>query len=417
MQKTDRSLSQPEFVLLCLFAIALPLVEAPKNVFWALFLLVWLASSIRQNNFGQLVGAWDLVFAGLIVAPVISIAATAYTPQWKEVGDICGYVSLAWILARSRLEMRQLYILLTCLVGASFVGVLHGYWVLVTDAKRIWLQLNSVGHVNHSALYGAGVAVMAAALAAVICRVCSMRWKVLSLFSAVSMLGVMIAFASRGALVAYLFGLLLVLLTLSGLRLRHLLALGGLALVLAVGVQWLTQELTGAKNNQTLIQKTIDGVASGKISSYRIEAFNTAFEMLRAYPLTGTGAANFSAVSPEQLQGWVEARGEVFERNDYLFSSHAHGLYANTLGERGLLGIVALGALLIGWSVALWHRRPKLEASTLARLSWGAGVAGWSVVFIGGLFNTTLHHEHGMLGMVCLGLLLSGAPLRVKAAA
>ena len=58
MQSTDslqsasplRPLSRTEFVLLCLFSIALPLVEAPKNIFWALFLLLWMGRSVQMRN-------------------------------------------------------------------------------------------------------------------------------------------------------------------------------------------------------------------------------------------------------------------------------------------------------------------------------------------------------------------------------
>ena len=417
MSATPRPLGRAEFILLCLFAIALPLVEAPKNIFWALFLIVWLTNSLRQRNFGQLSRAWDAVFAALIAAPLITMLNTAYAPQWKEVGDICGYVSLGWMLARSRVETRQLHGLLACLIGATLLGVLHGYWVLATEPKRIWLQLNSVGHVNHSALYGAGTALLAAAVAAVGWRSGERRWQLGGLALAVVMLGVMLAFASRGAFLAYAAGLLLVVLQLSGVGKKQLFAAGALAIVVGLGIQLVTLQLAGDKNNQTLIQKTLDGIASGKVSSYRIEAFNTAIEMARRYPLTGTGSGNFSAVSPEELQGWVEARGEIFERDNYLFSNHAHGLFANTLGERGLIGISALAALLIGWSVALWRRRPAPGHSAGERLAWGAGLAGWSVVFLGGLTNTTLHHEHGMLSMLCLGLLLANVPLRGRAAA
>ncbi|MDO6386149.1 O-antigen ligase [Uliginosibacterium sp. 31-12] len=412
-----RTLSRPEFVVLALFAVALPLVEAPKNVFWFLFLVLWFVGSIRQRNFGQLARGWDWVFAALIVAPVASILNTAYAPQWKEVGDIIGYVSLGWMIARSRLDAQQIKWLLLCLVGATLLGALHGGWVMATDPKRIWLQLNSVGHVNHSALYGAGAAALAAAWIAAAWQTLARGPRLIGLGVALLMFGMMIAFASRGALIAYLFAVVVLVPVLSAVRLRTLGLVALVAVGLAVGAQLLTVQLMGGRNNQTVIQKTLDGLRSGKLSSYRVETYHTATEMIRQYPLTGVGAANFSAVSPEAVQAWVEARGEPFVRDDYYFSSHAHGLFTNTLGERGLLGISALLALTIGWSAALLRRKPGAGATLDARLCWGAGVAGWSVVFIGGLFNTTLHHEHGMLGMVCLGLLLSGAPLRVKAAA
>lgn len=415
MPVSERRLDWFEFVLLCLFSIALPLVEAPKNIFWGLFLLVWVGNSIRKRNFGNLPRGWDFVFAGLFLIPLASLLNTAFTPQWKELGDIAGYVSLGWMLARTRLDAAQLKMLVYCLIGATLAGVLQGYWVLATDPKRIWLQLNSVGHVNHSALYGAGIGILAATLAAVAGQMRRRRECVGSLAVALLMLGVMVGFASRGALAAYLIGVLPCVLLLAGMRLRTLLATIAAAIAFGVGIQFLTVELTGSKNNQTLVQKTVDGVEHGHLSSFRLQAFNTAIEMVRRYPLTGMGPANFNAVSPEELEAWIRSRGGDFDREDYFFANHAHGLYANTLAERGLLGIGILACLGAGWIVALCRRFPAERSDELANLAWGAGLSGFIVVFVGGVFNTTLHHEHGMLAMLCLGLMLANAPLRRNA--
>lgn len=414
---TSRVLDRAEFTLLVLFSIALPLVEAPKNIFWALFLILWIVNSFRQRNFGQLGRAWDCLFAALFLAPLLSVVFTPFTPQWKEIGDIAGYVSLGWMLARSRPTERQVRWLLFWIVAATFVGVLQGAWVMAYDPKRVWLQLNSVGHVNHSALYGAGAGIIAATWVVALWRGSSRSMRAASIVMAMLMFGSMIAFASRGAMACYLFGVLAVVMFAARVRLRSLALVGAAAVVLAVGAQWVTDQLMGARNNQTMIQKTLDGIHSGNLSSYRLETLDTALEMLRQYPLIGVGAANFSAVSPELLQQWVERRGETFVRENYYFSSHAHGVFTNTLAERGLIGFGVLCAFGLAWAVALWRRRPGIDTDVMARLCWGAGVAGWSVVFVGGLFNTTLHHEHGMLATLCLGLLLSSVPLRRKAAA
>lgn len=417
MSVSERRLDRFEFLLLCLFSIALPLVEAPKNIFWALFLLLWIGNSVRLRNAGTLSRGWDVVFAGLFLVPLAGLLNTPFTPQWKELGDIAGYVSLGWILARSRLDLSQLRVLFYCLIGATLLGVLHGYWMLATEPKRIWLQLNSVGHVNHSALYGDGIAILAAGLAAVSARMKQRSECRIGLAAALLMLGVMIGFASRGALVAYVVGVLPCVLLLAGLRLRTLAMVGIAALAFGAATQFLTSALTGNKNNQTLLQKTMDGAQRGNLSSFRLQALNTSIEMVRQFPLTGVGPANFRAVSPEMLEGWVRGRGDAFDRQDYFFADHAHGIYANTLAERGLLGISMLTVLSLAWLAALIRRLPAPAGDERALLAWGAGLSGFTVVFIGGFFNTTLHHEHGMLAMVCLGLLLSGAPLRGKAAA
>lgn len=415
MINSDRLLSRAELVLLGLFAVALPLVEAPKNVFWGLFVIVWLANSLRLRNVGQLAWQWDALFAALVAAPLLSMAHTVYAPHWKELGDIAGYVSLGWILARTRVSGRQLLALCGALILATLAGVAQGAWMLAFDAHREWLQLNSVGHVNHSALYGAGVCVLAVALVASGREALGRKGWQLAVAAALLLLAAMVAFASRGAMIAALAGVMLVVACLARCSLRKAFSILFVALLFGAAGQWGMSHLIG-KGGQSLMEKTVTGFETGQVSSYRVQAVHTAVEMFRRYPLTGVGSGGFSSVSPEELAGWLRERGEEFVPADYLFSSHAHGLFPNTLAERGVVGFLVLLALLAAWSVALWQRRPGAEAAFAVRLSWGAGAAGWAVVFVGGLFNTTLHHEHGMLAMSFLGLLLSGAPLRAKAA-
>ena len=155
-----RLLGKAEYLLLGGFLIALPLVEAPKNLLLGAYVLAWLLGSLRQRNFGTLSPGWDGLFAAMLVVPALSVLASAPYPHgWTHLGDIVSYVLLGWTLARTRLTTRQTVGLLGCAVGATLLGIVHGYWVLAVDAKRIWLQLNSVGHVNHSALFGAGAGV------------------------------------------------------------------------------------------------------------------------------------------------------------------------------------------------------------------------------------------------------------------
>lgn len=397
-----RALNRVELIVLCLFSVALPLVEAPKNIFWGLFLLLWIGRSAYGRNWGSLTARWDAMFAAMLAVPVISaLASSPYPHSWREIGDIVGYVSLGWMLARSRLSARQIVILFVCLIAATLLGVAQGYWVLATDPRRIWLQLNSVGHVNHSALYGMGIAAMAVVMGCAAWFCVAKRNALhcaLSLLGALIMLGVMVSFGSRGALVAYVLcvvGFLVVFARTAKVRLWPI-ALIGLAVAAAA-----------LALDPKLIEKTETNIKAGSMTSARAEAFHTAAEIWRHRMLTGVGPANFSAISPQQIESWVTQRGEPYVAERYLYSSHAHNVYFNTLAERGLIGVVVLGVLCVAWFAALLRRRPRASSASKEWLSWGAGWSGWCIVFAGGLFNTTLHHEHGMLAMIGLGLLLA----------
>ena len=398
-------MSRAVLVVLALLAFVLPLVEAPKNLLWLLFVSLCAVAAVRaglagQPAFGRPEHRHDLVFAGLFLAPLISVVCAPVLQQWTELGNIVVYLSVGWVLSRVRLNERQTIALLSAAVAGTLVALALGVWIKVRTGHQ-YLELHSVGQVNHSALYGAAIgSLVLVATAACWPRLRRSGRIAMALLSAAFFV-LMFIWGSRGALLAYLAGLAMFgLYFLRAMKYRLVPALAGAAVLAAL-------TLTATP---LLIEKTASNFVEGSRGSLRLAAASTAFEIWRHAPLTGVGAAAFASVSPEQVRGWVTARGETYVEDNYLFSNHAHSLFFNTLAERGLVGVAALLALLVVWSMALWQRRPDAGSSALHWLIWGSGLAGWSMVFVGGLFNTTLHHEHGMLGMLLFGLLLGSLP-------
>jgi hypothetical protein len=57
MPKFWREWQRPvELSLLLAFVFFLPLREAPKNIFWALYIITWIVNRVRTRDFG---GRWD----------------------------------------------------------------------------------------------------------------------------------------------------------------------------------------------------------------------------------------------------------------------------------------------------------------------------------------------------------------------
>ena len=401
MQTAARPLQKAELILLCLFAFALPLVEAPKNVFLLIYFAVWFVVSIRGANWGQLSNGWSAVFAGVLGAAALSVAmADPYPHKWGEVRDVACYILLGWTLARTAMSPRDRVVLVTTLILATLVGALQGYWLLAHGSKHS-LELHSVGHVNHSALYAMGVAVLAVALACSAPTLMTQMWRRVSFAMALALLAIMMSFASRGALIAYgLTAAILIAWCVRHARVRLWPIV--LAAVLVVGGMLSVDRAMVVKTTQNLEE-------GGYTTAGRVEAARSAIEYWRHKPVTGVGAANFNAVSPAMVEQWLKERGEVFVERSYLFSTHAHNVFFNTLAERGVIGEAALLALMFAWLFALLKKRPNAQDEDAYWLSWGAGVAGFGLVFLGGLFNTTLHHEHGMLGIICLAMLLNSS--------
>ena len=398
--------SRAAFVVLALLAFVLPLVEAPKNLFWLLFASLCTVAAVRAHlsglpPIGRPNRRHDLVFSGLFLAPLISVACAPVLHEWSELGNIVLYVSIGWVLARARLSERQVLEVLSAVVAGTLVAVALGLWIKQHSGRQ-YLELHSVGQVNHSALYGVAVGLLVLVATAAYWSRLRRPGRVGMALLSIGFFVLMFGWGSRGALLAYLAGLAIFgVYFLRVMKYRLMPALAGAAILAALTLAF----------NPFLIQKTTNNFAAGFPDSERIAAAHSAIEIWRHAPLTGVGAAAFRSVSPEQMRAWVTARGETYVQANYFFSNHAHSLYFNTLAERGLVGMAALLALLVLWSVALLQRRPDARSSAAHWLVWGSGLAGWSMVFVGGLFNTTLHHEHGILGMLMLGLLLGSLPV------
>ena len=89
----------------------------------------------------------------------------------------------------------------------------------------------------------------------------------------------------------------------------------------------------------------------------------------------------------------------------------------NHLGEEAIRAakdkdfsqVAALLALLGAWALRLRRTLDWARANHRQAGIWVASLAGLSVTAFAGLLNTSLHHEHGLLAMATLGMLLAAS--------
>jgi O-antigen ligase len=375
-------------VALCLF---LPLYEVPKTLAWLAYLAVWAVNRTRARDAG---GAWDL-WDSLIVAWLASgVLAAAFAGmhggEWRGAVDLFRYGSLLWVLRRSRYGTAETRLVLGALLCSTLVGILMAYGAL-GSGRREALELNSVGHVNHTAIYLAMMFVACAAWAFA-------RWRVLAILAATLLLVALFWTASRAAIGVGLVSLLV--LGLAWWRRSHRpLLVSAAAVVLAASVAWV--------GKAEVINKQQANVEAHNVLSYRDGIWRAALVAWQRYPVFGLGPSNFGRADMEHLRRWREEAGKPFDARLYAHFPHAHSLFLNTLAERGLIGALALAAVLIAWVFYLWRYRPLGSASDEEWILWSAAAGAWLVTVGAGLVNTTLHDEHALLAMLFLGLWLS----------
>jgi len=81
-------------------------------------------------------------------------------------------------------------------------------------------------------------------------------------------------------------------------------------------------------------------------------------------------------------------------------------VYLNALAEHGVIGLALLGALLIAWAWSLLRAIPRGTDPPLRWLNWSGAASALVASASIGLFNTTLHDEHGLLAFMLLGIWL-----------
>src|SRR2546423_328714 len=385
-----------ELGALLALAFFLPLYEAPKNIAWLVYVLAWVANRARARDFGGRWGGWDSLLAAWIASGfVVAAFAGLHASEWHGALDLLRYASLVALLRRAGYSAGERGAVFHALVASLVIGLALGHWRLWTGQHE-FLELNSVGHVNHTAIY---IAIMLGACGAWLFTgggIVAAAVEVLLLVS--------LTVSESRAGIAVALTMLLVLAAAWWPRSRRPLAAAAVLVIATVAVAW----YGGAE----FIQKHQANVRAHNVLSYRDGIWRAALVAWERYPVFGIGMDNFGLVKLARVKAWREEAGKTFDASRYAEFPHGHSLYLNTLAERGVVGSAALAAVLLAWLASLMRYRPRAAASDDEWMFWGPATAA-SIVTTGiGLVNTTLHHEHGILAALFLGLWLQRVQLR-----
>ena len=379
-----------ELGALLALAFFLPLYEAPKSITWVVFVVAWLVNRARARNFGGRWDVWDwLIGAWIGSGFIVASCAGLHQNEWRGTVDLLRNGLLLWLLRRSDYSPREQRSVLYWLLAGTVVGLAVGAWRTWHGAPE--LELNSVGHVNHTAIY---LAILLGASAAWLFS----GGKGIAATALILLLLSLVVSASRAAIGVGLV-MLILLAALWWPRSRRPLGVISVLVALTVAGAW----FSGAE----VFQKQRQVERAQGVLSYRDGIWRAALATWQRYPVCGIGIDNYHLVNLERLKAWRAEAGKDFQAAQYFPYVHAHSVYINTLAERGIIGALALGAVLAAWLLCLIRYRPRHGSTDDDWLWWGAAASAWIVSTGVGLVNTTLHHEHGMLAAILLGIWLS----------
>jgi O-antigen ligase len=384
---------------LCFF---LPLLEAPKNLIWAAYVATWIVNRARTRDFGGRWDLWDTLIAAWIASGFLVAAFAGLDGgQWGGALDLLRYASLLWLVKRAGYDRREIRWLLAALVVSTMVGLAIGHWRLWSGRLKFGLELHSVGHVNHTAIYLALVLGLCTAWVFARWHAWRIGTRAVMLLVTALVLASLVETASRGAI-----GVGLAVLPLLAAawwprsRIPMAISAAVVAVVIAVAV------LGGAE----AVRKHLTNAKADNVLAFRDGIWRVGVAAWLRYPWFGVGMNNYSRITEDRVRAWDADAGRTVDPKRYYFISHGHSVYVNTLAERGLVGISMLAMVLIAWAAFLARYRPRPDDPDEEWLLWGGAAGAWIITTGAGVVNTTLHHEHGMLAALLLGLWLSRLP-------
>jgi hypothetical protein len=381
------------FLFLAAMLVFLPGVEALKNIFAFLFVLSWVLISKKNNYWG---GKWqviDTIFLLWILADIfVSInAVIMHQLSGSNFRDVIRFVLIAWVLSRIYFTKEKLHELTLISVIGTVITLGYSYY----STGGILKELHSVGHINHTAIFLVIAYSISLSLLLFDFHNLKKYQKLILLLSTIVLFLTTIDTHSRAAF------LLIVIVTLGNFiylvikyrKLYVFLALTGL--VSFIGIMFM-QNPPQAFNRLATNDHILQDVWRDKIRNFSYYAF-------KKNPILGIGFGNYGQIKIEDIKAEIIKDKGVFNASEYLPGSHAHNVYYTYLVSGGLL---IFSIFLWFWFYIVWIIF-KLRSTEENDWITFSSISVLLINLIIGWVNTTLHHEHAILSMFVLGILIS----------
>ena len=388
-----------ELVFLSLFLAFLPSLEAPKNIFLAGYLITAL---YRQSQLPPSKWTiWDWVFLSLIASSFLSalFPFVAGGSEWKGFRGMLLWITFGWTLYRSEYDLSEKKYLFIFAIIMTLPPLIWGLTESLVLHTKDALQLNSVGHVNHSAIY---LCMMAGALLSLlISQLQSAQKKYVFITSllCIFLFSSVIISQSRGAF-GILFLLAFALFLLSKLSTKIKTMSLALLTIFLISIVFISPA--------PVIEKQIINQNNHDVLSQRDKIWRKAFEVVRLNPLLGIGNGNWNSITIDQIKSSVESRGEIFDAEKFKMEHpHPHNIYLSNLVDRGILGFIIFLSFMFIWLITLINSYKKFNHDSKAMLFIMGSFSAWTTIFGIGFVNTTFHHENALLALFFLSLHLN----------
>lgn len=383
-----------KFIFLALMLIVLPSFEVPKNLFAALFVVSWVFISYRSKNWG---GKWriiDTIFLLWILADIIVgiNAIVAHSQPASGSKDIIKFVLVGWAISRSGFGVSQIVNLSVTVIIFAVIPLAYSY---LNCNGGTCVELNSVGHVNHTAIYLLIIYTISVSLLVFNFKNIGNFLRTILIFTSIVLAYVVIDTHSRAA------SGFVAIITLMAMLYSIYHYRNWCSLIVSVLLVSLVSVIL-VYDPPAVVNKFVNGsTLTGDSPRQKIRNF--AYYVFKIDPILGTGIGNFPNFGHEDIKDLVIQDKGVYNKSQFMPFAHPHNTYFVYLTGGGMLLFSIFSWFWLN-IVQIIFRVNK--SSNEKWLIFSSSSVVMIVLGIGWV-NTTLAHEHALITMFVLGLLIS----------
>ena len=382
------------FIFLALMLIVLPSFEVPKNLFAVLFATSWVFISYRSKNWG---GKWrviDTIFLLWILADII-VGINAVVVHGQPASgskDIIKFVLVGWAISRSGFGVSQIVNL--SVIAIIFATIPLAYSYLNCNGGTC-VELNSVGHVNHTAIYLLIIYTISLSLLVFNFKNIGNFLRTILILTSVVLFYVVIDTHSRAA------SGLIAIITFMALLYSIYHYRNWCSLIISILLISLASIIL-VYDPPAVINKFING-SNLTGDSPRQKIRNFAYYVFKIDPILGTGIGNFPNFGHDDIKDSVIKEEGVYDKNKFMPFAHPHNTYFVYLTGGGVL----LFSIFSWFWLHIVQVIYRVNKSSNEKWLVFSGSSVVMIVLGIGWVNTTLAHEHALITMFVLGLLIS----------
>lgn len=352
-------------LILCIFSI--PLFESPKNIFLSVSFIFFLLRHYFEKDLKEAFLTQDVRIGFLLLASSALVSSFFSSHLSLGLQGFLDFIKIyvIFLITKDFLDNKSLIIIISSIfISSTFAVLLAGYDFF--SGQKVYFELKSVGHFNHSSIYLA-LSLMLSFSLFVNSYKFSFPWILLIAQNLITFTAIVIA-GSRATLSSIIISLLAFAFY---QKRKKLLIIFVIMLTIIISLLFLLP----SQSNLLLSKKKIS--FSDPSFRERLNIWTDAFNMWFSNPFLGVGPKQFKFYSYSQN------------------GTHAHNIYLNTLAQ---LGIIGLAALLYLFYLII----SELKRSDRENPLWYAVLLSFIIVLVNGILNTTLHSEHGLIfSIIC----------------